>query len=161
MSEWKPGDMAVGFVTTRLDRKTLVRIEPEDNDGAILTWFVCDGIGGKVSDRVVNDVRRLAVVDPEDRVQVDSLVHLFESARGDSLFMSDNDHLQAALREFANPTPPKPAEPTGKYAEVEDARGWLYFRDPNGMWRLADNVTMPRRWSDIDAVGVLSEGVPS
>jgi hypothetical protein len=40
----------------------------------------------------------LVVVDPEDREQVKRLMSLFESARGESLFSKDDEHMRAALR---------------------------------------------------------------
>ena len=74
----------------------------------------------------------------------------------------------AALVAVEKVTPPKPAEPTGLGAVVEDAAGDQWVRagfDHGGRlldnWRLAsgDGVGNWQPWSRIDAVRVLSEGV--
>ena len=54
---------------------------------------------------------------------------------------------------------PKPAEPNGLGAVVEDEEGVRYVRLNNGHW--ADGVSFPRSWPSIPAVRVLSEGVPA
>jgi hypothetical protein len=56
--------------------------------------------------------------------------------------------------------PPKPAEPTGLGAVVEDAAGqqWVRITNPNQTpWMRGGSF--PRQWRHIDAVKVLSEGV--
>jgi hypothetical protein len=71
------------------------------------------------------------------------------------------DRLQAALREFAEPTPPRPEEPTGLGAVVETAGGRFVRSDveTSNPWRGPNGV--PHEWDDItdSAVRVLSEGV--
>lgn len=103
----------------------------------------------------------VVVIDFSDTAAVKGFRDLYEKNLrdyGHQGVSNDLDPLLDTLHEFANP---KPDEPLGKYAEVEDERGWLYFRDPNGDWRLASNPTSPRQWSTVPAVRVLSEGVPS
>ena len=110
--------------------------------------------------------RPLVVIDPEDREQVKRLTEMYRSV--------DNSigwgPLQAALREFADPKPPKPEEPTGLGAVVEDVVGVRWVRTeskPNiggTVWTSAFHVTLAdkaelREYVDIDAVKVLSEGV--
>lgn len=123
------------------------------------------------ADTFVN-VRPLVVIDPEDREQAARLIALFSdqftawSTDGER----DADKMQAALREFANPKPPKPEEPTGLGAVVEDAAGLLWVRvephDPRNAiavhaWRNRVVNAVPREnsWLHVDAVRVLSEGV--
>lgn len=105
----------------------------------------------------------LVVIDPEDREQVERLAerigHLWKS------HTYVRDVVQAALREFANPTPPKPEEPTGLGAVVETVRGELFVRDKTtttvAHWKRARGGESGKRhrYDNIDAVRVLSEGV--
>jgi hypothetical protein len=68
---------------------------------------------------VAGDYRPVVVIDPEDREQVERLC----SGLLDIHWYGNADAMQVALRKFANPTPPKPDEPTGLGAVVEDADG--------------------------------------
>ena len=68
----------------------------------------------------------------------------------------------------AQTKPPKPAEPTGLGAVVEDAEGKRWTRvEPaanatsRNPWYPADCDEQPEEYADIDAVRVLSEGVPA
>lgn len=112
------------------------------------------------------DLRRLVVIDPSDRDQVERLTKvLVEAAHRDGNYVvSDGgihpDTTQAALRVFAVASPPKPAEPTGLGAVVEDAEGEAWVRNnpcDDCKWRSSDGVWLD--FADIDAVRVLSEGV--
>ena len=117
------------------------------------------------------DLRRLVVIDPEDREQVERLMAVYTGEavkRGAISFAgyADKraDSMQAALREFATPTPPRPDKPTGLGAVVEDAEGhlWVQVRsDDRRSYRQArgENVGRYRDYADITAVRVLSEGV--
>lgn len=74
------------------------------------------------------------------------------------------EDLAAALREFANPTPPKPDEPTGLGAVVEDAEGrrWMRGSSTRGLKVWVNDDALDSEWRayrDIAAVRVLSEGV--
>ena len=70
----------------------------------------------------------------------------------------------AAVSEVLNVdiTPRKPAEPTGLGAVVEDAEGerWVQFSSKTGNW-WRNRQGQHQRWADLDAVRVLSEGVPA
>lgn len=170
--EWKSGDVALVNDTTTPDapwrpatcQASAVKGESE------AVWVLHDSgtrVWGSVS-----LARPLVVIDPEDREQVERLVRLFdgEVVKSDPVTVLDDDlrDMQAALREFANPTPPKPDEPTGLGAVVEDDKGERYTRydrvsslpwwhDYNG----ADAQVVVRRYaySDFRAVRILSEGV--
>ena len=110
--------------------------------------------------------RRLVVIDPESDPDVIRLENALE-AQGCRVGMG----VQAALREFATPTPPRPDEPTGLGAVVEDADGlkWVSVEEmpPFGRWycgvlpdddcSIADGAF--REWSALSAVRVLSEGI--
>lgn len=106
------------------------------------------------------DLRRLVVIDPEDRQQVERLLNLSHvGALGWVATGPEVENLVRALREFANPKPPKPDEPTGLGAVVRD-------RDDD-LWVRADWTTRPWRcvrtgargsWDDIDVVEILPSG---
>src|SRR5690348_2045025 len=74
--------------------------------------------------------RPLAVIDPGDREAVRRVLKLFgqQFTAWTPELDSNVTKLQAALREFANPTPPKPEEPTGLGAVVEDRDGIRWVR---------------------------------
>lgn len=160
--EWKPGDVAMlAFSTGEL--AIGVRNGPEQtpgwgHSGAFGGGSAYDGIGG------VDDVRPLVVIDPEDREAVGRFAELIENC-GDENHCTQYpcgsmtcwvDRIADALREFANPKPPKPKEPTGLGAVVEDSDGrrWVHL---SGRWH-HDPLAHSARYSDIDAVRVLSEG---
>ena len=109
-------------------------------------------------DYVAADLRRLVVIDPDSREDVERLRDiLLDSGWSPE---RDADALDDILREFANPKPPKPEEPTGLGAVVEDAEGskWVRIESRTGWW-WRNPVGQTHRWSDIDAVRILSEGV--
>lgn len=113
------------------------------------------------------DCALVAVIPVEDREAVERLRDSWVLARnrGDSVA----DGLQAALREFANPTPPRPDEPQGLGAVVEDADGVLWLAvgaasPVDGDYRWARDGRVAGTWSlyaDIAVVRVLSAGVES
>jgi hypothetical protein len=105
--------------------------------------------------------RPVVVIDPEDGGAVERLWV--------AMLNVNRTNAQAALREFATPTPPKPDEPTGRYAAVVDNEGNEWLRAPSGMWceqhtgERSGAIQIPEfRWlhyKDITAVRVLSPGV--
>lgn len=121
----------------------------------------------------VEPIHPLVVIDPEDREQVERLMSVYVSEALDRGAMSysghvdkRNDSMQAALREFATPTPPKPDEPQGLGAVVEDAAGHLWVKVPgedgtksSQTWTSAHSTDAT--WDAVAAVRVLSEGVTS
>ena len=108
----------------------------------------------------------VVVIDPEDREQVERLTgHLADAMHDwpEPRAMSPGI-LADALREFADPKPPKPDEPQGLGAVVEDAEGQRWVRATNFTtvrhWRGCDEHWQGRRrWDEITAVKVLNEGV--
>lgn len=113
----------------------------------------------------VNNLHPVAVIAPEDREQVERLWQTWRDLAPDHRLAQDN--LQAALREFANPTPLKPEEPMGLGAVVEDADGKKWFRMalenqtwPGEVWQEQyDNADRWSQWQDIAVARILSEGV--
>lgn len=164
MSEhnWKPGDVA----TVRCDASewhTALRVKMTGDEGDV--WVCC--VSGAQPSRFLSDARPLVVIDPEDRAQVERLDALIDDGlcgKDTPKWSGPADVLQAALREFANPTPPKPDEPTGLGAVVEDAAGKRWVRsadmDCSNPWNEASGYDS-EEWSQIAVVRVLSEGVPS
>ena len=100
-------------------------------------------------------VRPLVVIDPEDPQQVERLYGALAARVGMAT-------ISEALRSLV--ALPKPEEPTGLGAVVEDEDGekWLRCFGDAGyfVWRKAEDFESRRlRYTDITAVRVLSEGV--
>ena len=166
--EWKPGDVAMVTLTKTHDGRT--ERAWLHNDGC---WTFADGNGGHSSrDDVIAAARPLVVLDPEN---ADDMRRLSDALRtvdtsGDLPEEPMTFHalkVRAALRELANPTPPKPDEPTGLGAVVESADGdhWIRHCLPtceDGAacipWRRVSDC-LTACYGEIRAVRVLSEGV--
>lgn len=121
---------------------------------------------------VREDFRPLVVLDPEDAEQVERLREAMGTCpRNGEAWCIDSgcgtERLTAGLRSLV--APPKPDEPTGHMAVVEDDCGerWVNWRDPrdNGTheepWVNASDSETAREYRDINVVRVLSEGVQS
>jgi hypothetical protein len=153
--EWKSGDVAMvkggesEWVAVRVEGRCLLGCAAGYDSTP--HWHAG---GGAMADG--HKARPLVVIDPEDREQAMLLYGLYyRNMPGPGV-----DQMQAALREFANPKPPKPEEPTGFGAVAEDAEGewWVRITVPTGAW-WRNSRGLTRVWRDIDAVRVLSEGV--
>lgn len=161
--EPKPGDVALIESGCWANRHRAMR-EPHG-------WIYYTEHQGReyVSDEVATVVRPLLVVDPEDDAQVERLLASYYSEPGETVRLSSLHKMQAALRELANPQPPKPDEPLGLGAVVEDADGerWVRLvRDDSTPddWKRSGYSgrgvdELWTRYADIPAVKVLSEGV--
>lgn len=165
--EWEPGDVAA---LTIAGEQVVGVVQAEKSAGALLwqigghSFYLSIAVGNAV---LIQDARPLVVIDPESREDVERLRDLMDTAYAEQSEGSlDSRHtgargnaMQAALREFADPKPPKPDEPTGLGAVVEDAVGNWWVRHYDG-WRHCDgNSARALAWREIDAVRVLSEGV--
>lgn len=106
-----------------------------------------DGRGGYVP---------VVVIDPENREQVTRLADLFETTLCSRPVV---DRMRDSLRRSLI-APPKPPEPTGLGAVVEDAEGrfWVHTVRGNNPWTDTVQGTW-RKYADLAAVRVLSEGV--
>lgn len=123
-------------------------------------WDSLDGGIGYISDAQTKFARRLVVIDPEDRERVVRIAAAVSRA-GSWCEVAD---MQTALREIANPSPPKPDEPMGLGAVVEDCDGvrWVRVFCPDvegGVGVRWATGAVRDCWANIDAVTVLSEGV--
>lgn len=99
----------------------------------------------------------VAVIDPEDREQVERLASVYFGYHdGPSA-----DDMQAALREFANPTPPKPPRPTGMGAVVidTDGEGWVHFGNDCWIKQVPNANLHTECYADIDVVETCTYGV--
>lgn len=164
--EWSPGDVAM----VKWGGGTEIALRAEQG------WSFAD-MHQWLGDANPHDARPLVVIDAEDREQVERLARASHDAIhkiGDFDSKTDlsrgvlTELMQAALREFADPTPPKPEEPTGLGAVVEDDAGRIYTRyetdaEPQPWWQSAHgpehDVVRRFSWEDINVVRVLSEGV--
>ena len=180
--EWKPGDVAVAaypiwggsnrettYEETRISRygHGWARLDNPDD-------FCNDDSPYRPA-----DPRPLVVIDPEDREQVGRLIDHYV-AEGEALgYPTSNvradhrfDAMQVALREFAEPRPPKPDEPKDYLAVALTRDGKRYWRWSAGTahtsvpWRLLGAVHADTqdedgnfRWADLDVVEIVSDGV--
>lgn len=156
--DWQPGDVITigsgvrGFVT--------------EHGG--LPWVYWPD-GSNSAPARVDHARRLAVIDPEDREQVERLAKCWREVHGEAELTDEpwsvpGLRMQAALREYANPTPPKPDEPLGLGAVVEEVDGqrWMRGSSMRGLKAWVNDEALDSEWrayADIDAVRVLAEGV--
>lgn len=154
---WQPGDVAVATLHDGTTSRAIRR-----NDG---TWRAADSC----INNPPHNFRPLVVIDPEDREQVERLVTLVRDQIRFGVVEEYEDRLQAALRSLI--TPPRPEEPTGLGAVVEDVNGrrWIHIdthRDCNDDWvplgvktRTLLGQAAPRhRFDGIQAARVLHEG---
>ena len=110
-------------------------------------------------------MRHLVVVDPEDREAVERLWNLFRNNE----IPNGREAIADALREFANPKPPRPEEPMGLGAVVEDDFGsrWVCVYSEDGdpqRWAMQGQVGLVDRWrtyNDVPVVRRLNDGVPN
>jgi hypothetical protein len=147
--QWKPGDVAMGTIHGYTG---LFTYRGEDEG-----WAQADGADDGWDGDFILNLRPVIVIDPEDREQVKRLISAipYAALRADVV-----ERTQAALRELANPRPPKPDEPTGLGAVVEDSNGERFVRSDVvtcNPWRGPDGY--PHEYDRIDAVRLLSEGV--
>lgn len=173
--EWKPGDVVTATVKGRESVRLVAgwsKYEPR------LRWCEMSPRWGDGDDdecwfvpSQVTDHRPLVAIDPEDREAVERLARALplhwnlEQPDDPDLFTESVNEIAAALREYANPKPPRPDEPQGLGAVVQredgsrwvlGAKGWTNL-DASGRFLNWSN------WSDVnelsDVVRVLSPGV--
>jgi hypothetical protein len=160
--EWKPGDVA-WWEGERIFREGY----NENNPGA--RWMSATNGECWPEEYVSAEEapRPLVVIDPEDREAVERLTNALNQ-----FITSGDDYaggVQAALREFANPTPPI-EEPTALYAVVLDRTGNEWCHIGGQVWRSltsSGQFMVEKHWHDTDSplegnvVRILSPGVTS
>ena len=128
-----------------------------------------DGSHDKMPDVV--DARRLVVIDPESRDDVQQLATLF-GTQPDCLRGYGFDAMQATLREFADPTPEPLAEPStwgvveASCVHSRERMEWVHH--PDGNWwpawaygKQPDRTPLPDDWGSLIAPALVREGVTS
>jgi hypothetical protein len=161
--EWKPGDVVTATVMGRPNVRLVAgwsRYDPRlrwcelsprwadgDDDEC---WFMPSQ---------VTDARPLVVIDPEDREQVNRLDIALASMHFSAANCGSFGVLRAALRSLVEP--PKPEEPKGLGAVVEDAEGarWIRTDSDEPAWSEWENAIGRWHYDRIAAVRVLSEGI--
>lgn len=159
--EWQPGDVMVATWATIYGEPVVhfmvdgcKNIDHRDEPH----WHDVRG-GWTSSLAAAADVRPLAVIDPEDREQVERLAKAINDAIENQSLITSTEMTQAALRKFASPTPTKPDEPTGLGAVVEDASGAEYVRigrKPGSVWYQPHGRYF--RWDGIDVAKITCNG---
>lgn len=163
--DWQPGDVVFdtedGSIGMVVENGYGCRIGPA-HDGAGLHVHYEDGDWSKAPG---SQHRPLLVIDVEDCERVEEVTRAIFGPLADAGRNSVVDGLRSLL------TPPKPAEPLGLGAVVEDDKGDLWVRiythanDCNdwrevGGYRAGDDEKDHRRsYSELPAVRVLSQGV--
>jgi hypothetical protein len=154
-TQWKPGTFAM---VQRNGADWHPAIYTDDHEWVCLHGLRCGPSG----------VRPLVAIDPEDREQVERLGNALaiEVARD----LETDSGARTIIRDAVAPVlrsllaPPKPDEPQGLGADVEDADGvlWVQVRtDFRRAFRQAsgEHTGRSREYQNIDAVKVLSEGI--
>jgi hypothetical protein len=167
--QWKPGDVGVAATGERF----IV-----DSEGRCFWPGSEDARTVGVSGRPAPQDRPLVVIDPEDRPRVDQFTDILAAAGvevgpvevaryttpTDSRIhyrQAFEDKVQQALRSLI--APPRPEEPMGLGAVVEDADGVLWVQtghDVTNPWSHGSNGghLQPRAYDKIDGPKVLFEG---
>lgn len=161
-NNWKPGDVAVAQYRDEPASRYFYR-KVFGKDGAY-EWVNEDGTRSERFE-LAEWHRPLVVIDPDDREQVERLVRAMppewnlEQPDDPELLDDSVAGVTTALRSLL--APPRPEEPTGLGAVVEDDRGrqWVRgFQEDDAPW-VCDHF-VSRSFSDIpNPVRVLSEGV--
>lgn len=167
--EWKPGDVGLWEHLDATAIALQVAECPNDRHTDGPHWHTDNG-GWVARDE---HVRPLVVLDEQNSDQVEQLAALLwpHYAENERARLRKTDIVRAALRSLVEPPkPPRPEEPTGLGAVVEDARGHKFVRVAvafdgwmhGKQWqRIGGEINAVRNfgWLDLDVVRVLSEGV--
>lgn len=117
-------------------------------------------VGGPDPENHNPGARPVVVIGPGDRKAVERLMTFYA---GSPLMEDEVPDMQRALREFAEPTPPKPDEPMGLGAVIEDREGrrWVRARETTtaAHWKRSDGFGQRLAYDKVCVVRVLSHGV--
>ena len=166
--DWRPGTLITDDVGERF---FIVEVSENTATAWVAGASAVNPSGNGFCLDYLKGARRLLVIDPEDREQVERLYDDYGRRS-----VVDRDHgignMQDALRAMlAPPKPPKPAEPMGLGAVVVDERGvrWVRVESAKGLrnpWQATLHPAEPDAirslsYAAIDAVEVLSQGITS
>lgn len=166
-AEWKPGTLAmVGCPGVNEQPMTWATNCYTSRHPGFPHWHNTDRNTYLPANAAGITVRPLVVIDPEDRERVERLRVAYHARRRAINGSDPTSDLQAALREDADPRDPKPEEPLGLGAVVEDWDGGRWVRsNPAGEaeWVTvnagARGLASPyRTYAQINAVRILSDG---
>ena len=156
--EWIPGTVAMVTDATG-EVRPMIYI-------AGACWHGADETGGVrcLDASQAEDARPLVVIDPEDNDAVRALANAFYERRGADIGGNRHNAMQGALRSLV--APPRPDEPTGLGAVVQDARGVAYVLAPlsgavDGRPWFCTEGGECMAYDQVPAVRVLHEGVPA
>lgn len=155
--EWQPGDVAKsvdhGYIGILVDGCWNTLHDTGQH------WHNSEGGW----DRADHPRRPLVVIDPEDREQIerlaDELHHVRVGHRLGNCYPAEYEHMQAALRNLADPPSPRPDEPLLLGAVIEDEGAlWVGLgTDPGGLnWCSAEGHW--NYWDEFASPRVLSPG---
>lgn len=179
--EWKPGDVAMRQGAYEQMVGLFVEGCPAEhgftNDWSTTPHWHYQNGGWSPAD-TETEHRPLVVIDPEDREQMERLLDAHNEAEQEAACKGGEcgsgscwiDIMRGTFRIFANPKPPKPEEPTGLGAVVEDENGMTWFRwhspgydelhpAQDRPWSARNGMGSDRRYDELTVVRVLSEGV--
>lgn len=144
--DWKPGDVAMLTLSSRSGLQYPgMRLAGIAEKRWSYPWLLADG---GIGHSAITEARRLVVIDPENREQVERLFDaIFMSAFRKGVQRNDinKDYVQAALREIASPT--KPEEPTGLGAVVRyDDSPWVSLSKHRWAEVPTDESVQSRLW---------------
>jgi hypothetical protein len=154
--EWQPGDVRVAV------DEGIVRLFRYYPDVATNPWvldrdYSRDHGHSNWTEAEVAALRPIVVIDPENDAQLERLAYHLARIGGD--WPRDLGAVRMVLNAMI--APPKPAEPMGLGAVVEDVDGerWVQFSSKNGLW-WRNYQGWNRRWTEFGpSVKVLSEGI--
>lgn len=121
--DWKPGDIVCGL----LEGCEIVGVVHHLSGPPLVYYGDSVGSGSAPLDRLIN-VRRMAVVDPEDDGNLNALRRALYK---EGIAQFPLTSLKAAIREFTAPTP---SEPTDPRARVSDRRDNIWRLLADGDW---------------------------
>lgn len=167
--EWKPGQTFLA----RVDRWDGAQEWPDDTSMVRLVALsdgYLEAVEGDPAEPFIippgcwGYVHPLLVIDPEDREQVAALLSRYHKWKWSlDIAEASTDDMQAALRSLLEP--PKPDEPMGLGAVVEDREGVRWLRtNPSGshQWTRKDagakGLFDHRPYDRLDVIRVLHEG---
>lgn len=146
--EWKSGDVVVLDLRSNgpsfLAANLKAAAERHERRGYYSTAADIRDLVAQIEGEATT-ARPLVVIDPEDREQVERLAKAMHESDHiapwhdlhNETRAQIEDAMQAALREFAAPTPAKPDEPLTGGSQVREADGTIWTRvegQPNRPW---------------------------